>query len=737
LDELEALARRLNRERRARREAERLLEEKSKALFDAMTESNRLADELREAFGRQTRELLNAQRVAGIGTFIWDIDVGGVTWSDGVYGILGLDSNVGGLSVKQYLNAVLDEDRGRLQSEINRAVDAGLGLGSEHTTTHRIRRADGQVRWIRGVAEVSQTTASGRKSLIAAVQDITELKEADIQVKRVQEQLQKRLGQLEKTQQVLEAARAEAEKANLTKSRFIAMISHEIRTPINGLLGTLSLLQESELDASQKQLLEVALSSGETLRLLLNDVIDFSRLETDDIQLELSAFSIRRLAKQMVEFWQPQARITHNQLHLHVDPEVPEALWGDPARLGQVLNNLLSNAIKFTSNGSITIRVSSEQQFASENSKCGLNIQITDTGVGIAREDLPRLFKEFSQTGSADETQSRFYDSIGKGRGAGLGLAICRALLTRMGGKISVTSALGEGSTFLVRVPLDIAARAIGAEKVISELGPLTMKDGSRPRALVVEDVPANQLVARMILERFGCIVDIANDGVEAVETCRHRSYDFILMDVSMPRLDGVGATAQIRGLPDKLASSIPIIGLTAFALTDEWERFYEAGMNSVVCKPIQRKVLYDEIVSVLSSGAPTAKPPTTAEGQSNVNERTLGALIKGFSKEQINQVFEQVSDDLDEHRRRAIASARDDDLAELGRSCHAIKGLAASFGGEGLAELARQIEVFVLSEDGERAFATTLDFLGPATDSVLAAIDDYGVSLRAASDLG
>jgi PAS domain S-box-containing protein len=250
LDELEALARRLNRERRARREAERLLEEKSKALFDAMTESNRLADELREAFGRQTRELLNAQRVAGIGTFIWDIDVGGVTWSDGVYGILGLDSNVGGLSVKQYLNAVLDEDRGRLQSEINRAVDAGLGLGSEHTTTHRIRRADGQVRWIRGVAEVSQTTASGRKSLIAAVQDITELKEAEIQVKRAQEQLQKRLGQLEKTQQVLEAARAEAEKANLTKSRFIAMISHEIRTPINGLLGTLSLLQESELDAS-------------------------------------------------------------------------------------------------------------------------------------------------------------------------------------------------------------------------------------------------------------------------------------------------------------------------------------------------------------------------------------------------------------------------------------------------------------------------------------------------------
>lgn len=735
MDELEAFSRRLNRERRARREAERLLEEKSMALFGAMAESNRLAEELREAVGQKTRELLNAQRVAQVGTFIWDISAGTVTWSDGVYAILGIDPSVDQLSVKRYFAAVLEEDRVRLEAQIDRAVDADLIPGSEHATTHRIRRADGEVRWVKGLGEISQASNGGPKFLIAAIQDVTELSQADDQVKNTQDQLHKRLRQLERAKQVLENARVDAEKANLTKSRFIAMISHEIRTPINGLLGTLSLLQDTELDASQLELLHTAVSSGETLRALLNDVIDFAQLETGGIQLEPTDFSIRRLAKRVVDFWAPPARSKQNELHLRIDPGVPETLRGDSARMGQILNNLLSNAIKFTSSGSITVRISSEQQFASKPGKCCLSMEVTDTGIGISREDRSKLFKEFSQLGSSNDAQNRFYDSVGGKQGAGLGLAICRTLLDRMEGKISVTSVPGEGSTFLVRIPLAVGVSDVRAEKETLDTDPLRTTDGRPPRALLAEDVPANQLVARMLLEKYGCIVDLVHDGMEAVDACRRRSYDFILMDVAMPRMDGVEATLQIRKLPDRSVSSTPIIGLTAFAFNDEWDRFYEAGMNRVISKPIQQEALYDEIRSVLSAGEPSRKPETTAKRQSTINQQTLGALIKGFSDEQVSQVFKQVLDDLDEHRSRAIASARDGNLSELSRSCHAIKGLAASFGGDALAELARQIEVFVLSEDGERAFATTLDSLAPATDSVLAGIKAYADSSTTGSD--
>jgi CheY-like chemotaxis protein/HPt (histidine-containing phosphotransfer) domain-containing protein len=295
-----------------------------------------------------------------------------------------------------------------------------------------------------------------------------------------------------------------------------------------------------------------------------------------------------------------------------------------------------------------------------------------------------------------------------------------------MAGKISVTSALGEGSTFSVRLPLEVAEAATAGTGDKVEFEPLTVDKGRKPRALIAEDVPANQLVARMLLEKFGCLVEIANDGSEAVDACQRQHYDFVLMDVSMPRLDGVSATQQIRALPDEEAAAVPIIGLTAFAFTEEWSRFFEAGMNSVISKPIRQETLHKEIESVLCSGNPSSHKQAPEKIRSGLNYETLGALIRGFSREQTVTVFEQVSDDLDKSRHSAIAHARDGDLASLGRSCHAIKGLAASFGGEALTDLAGRIEEFVICDDGERAIATTLDHLGPATDDVLTALAGY-----------
>jgi PAS domain S-box-containing protein len=728
MDDFEALSRRLEREKRARQEAEQLLEDKSRALYAAIEESTRLTKQLKQTVGIQTRELLNAQRVAGFGTFVWDVEDERVTWSDGIYSIVGIDPAEESLSVERYTLAVLEEDRSVLAAQIEQAIGAGLDLGSEYETNHRIRRPDGEIRWVRGLGEI--TEENGKKFLFGALQDVTLLKKADREVSDARDELESRLRELEKTQRFLEKARDDAHRANMTKSRFIAMISHEIRTPINGLLGTLSLLGDSDLDDSQEGLLEVASASAENLRVLLNDLIDFARLETGDIKLEQSHFSIQKLAQQMIDFWQPQAGICGNELTCTIEPDVPASLLGDPSRLGQVLNNLLSNSLKFTKNGSVDLSIKAED-FDTAGSRCTVRIEVTDTGIGIARENLGTLFKEFSQVEVVRDTPVRFYDAIGTNKGAGLGLAICRSLVKQMGGSIGVSSVLGEGSTFFVRLPMQYAEGAVEAEQECSQLQPLTTAIGARPRALIAEDVPANQLVTRMLLERFGCTADIVNDGVEAVAACTVQDYDFVLMDVSMPRLDGVAATAQIRALPDKAKAAVPIIGVTAFAFTEEFQRFYDAGMNRIVSKPIQRDLLYAEIESVLRSTAAQEQPRPVEKTSCAVDTKVVDALIKGFSDEQVSRVFLQLVDDLEVHRTAAVRNAKKGFAPELGRACHAIKGLAASFGGNELAELAQRIETYARNDDRENAFALTLDNLDTLTDAMLEALDIYANQLQ------
>lgn len=736
MDDLTALQRRLDREQRARKEAEKLLEEKSRALFASVEESRRLTRELQQTVNARTQELLNAQRIAKVGTIFWEVGAREASWSSGVSSILGFEPGKQLLSTRRYLEFVVEEDRALLRAQVDRIVKSGPEPGEDYELTHRIKRTDGQIRWIKGLSRVTQSDNRDKTFVAVAIQDITELRLADDRVAQTQEQLRQRLQELENTRDTLEIAKAEAEMANHTKSRFIAMISHEIRTPINGLLGTLSLLADSKLDASQNELLKVATASGENLRVLLNDVIDFSRLETGDIQLEPTAFSLRILATQIVTFWRPKAQSRGNQISLEIDPKLPERLVGDSARIGQVLNNLVSNAIKFTRDGTVTVRIQEEKRTRSDTSACFLKVEVADTGVGIAPENLASLFREFSQITGLSDTQIRFFDAVGQERGAGLGLAICRSLVERMGGNISVSSALGEGSSFVFRLPLEIATDSDEGIKREQDFAPLRTLENKKPRVLIAEDVPANQLVARLILEKFGCSAEIADDGIGAVDACQRQLYDLVLMDVSMPRMDGIDATRQIRALPNAEAAAVPIIGLTAFAFTEEWARLYDAGMDKVITKPIRQGLLYEEIRSILKAEARPDEKPLPISGF-EVDFGVLDKLTKGFSAEQSDRIFEQVSHDLDERRKQAIANAKAGNLAELSRACHAIKGLAGSFGGKALADLAGKIEGCAVTDDAERAFATTLDQLGRATDTVLDGLKRYADTLKAASRHG
>jgi signal transduction histidine kinase/DNA-binding response OmpR family regulator len=717
---------RIRREQAARHEAETLLEQKSHDLYAAVKEGETLTAQLRKTVGFQGRKLLNAMRVAKFGTFVWDISEEFVIWSDGVYSILAIDSSIEQLSVERYFASVHPDDRESLQTLIESGIRNGLAHGDEFQATHRILRPNGDVRWIKVLGEFTGND-QGRFNLMSGViQDVTALKRADDEVQQVRKNLEERLSDLEQTRKHLETARDEANAANMTKSRFIAMISHEIRTPINGLLGTLGLLAEGNLEQSQKELLRVAASSADMLRVLLNDIIDFSRLETGNIQLERADFNIVDLANQLVDFWRPLAEVSGDELSAVFDKRVPVFVHGDPARIGQIINNLLSNAIKFTQDGYIILRIAPSGSDSSKLLSSHLKIEVVDSGKGIAKADQPELFKEFSQVGSNGAVSKRTYAFNGGNSGAGLGLAICKALVEQMEGTISVISALGAGSRFCVKLPLGAAAHQVAQNKTVA-WDPLITVDGRKPVALIAEDVPANQMVARLLLESFGCIVYIVDDGLEAVAACKRRKFDFVLMDISMPRLDGVNATKKIRAIAsDDAVEPPPIIGLTAFAFTADINRFQEAGMCNVISKPIHKETVYETIHAVLQGNDATIVEMATSSCDTAVDINTLKILIDGLSTQQVVNIVGQVSVDLDKLRRDAIMFTYDGDSSELGRSCHAVKGLASSFGALALSDLAQTIEASARNGDAEVAFATTLKDLDRTTDAALAMYENY-----------
>jgi signal transduction histidine kinase/CheY-like chemotaxis protein len=723
LDEAKALMLRVKRERTARVEAESLLERKSHELHAAVRESQRLTDQLKKTVLMQTRELLSAQRVTKLGTFAWEIRKNSFSWSEGAREVLGIDqANTHG-SFSQFLSVIHPDDRiimQQLYQVLDSSVDKLPAPAIDTEKSFRIVLPGKDIRWIKFVCE-----STDLMSFTGAVQDVTESVLAAKEVRQARMELEQRLADLESTQKELKIAHEEAQAANATKSRFIAMISHDIRTPINGLLGTLTLLKDSELDSSQLELVQVATASAESLRVLVNDVIDFARLETGQIKLEPANFNIRELVSQLIDFWSPLASSSDNRLELNIDDRVPGVLRGDPIRLGQILNNLLSNAIKFTRDGSISLNICLDDTRASAPSKRDLIIEVADSGVGIEKTDQANLFKDFSQLPMEQGGKELFFDLTGTRHGAGLGLAICRALVEQMNGKIGVISSPGKGSTFIIKLALDVVSDVDPVERSV-ELNPLVTIGGDQPYALIAEDVPANQLVSRMLLQSFGCQVDIANDGIEAVAACKNRNYDFVLMDVSMPRLDGIAATEQIRALKGSGVDDLPIIGLTAFAFEHEKQRFIEAGMNEVVCKPVVREDLYEAVKKSLSGA--DAQKSSTKEGKKKaaVDWGVLRALTAGLSDAQIRKVVQQVSDDLDKYRRNAISEAKNGDTTRLSRSCHALKGLAASFGSQELAGLAASIEDSAREGDFELAVANTIDRLDPTTNETLKALDKY-----------
>lgn len=415
-------------------------------------------------------------------------------------------------------------------------------------------------------------------------------------------------------QQIIES-KEKAEIANVKKSEFLANMSHEIRTPMNGIVGVAELLKETKPNEVQRNYVDILLTSSHTLLDIINDILDFSKIEAGHFELDPTKFDLKSLIQQQANEYSIRAKQQELFFDCNIDPAVPQEIEADSVRLKQVINNLIGNALKFTHRGYVELNI----KLLENETGNQLQFEVKDTGIGIAKDKLDSIFDKFQQ---ADGSTARQYG------GTGLGLAISQKIVELMGGKLQVTSEVDLGSSFYFSIPIDTPSTAIGGIVQSSpnlvefpassgtQMKKLSPKYKTGLKVLVVEDTRVNQQVIQVMLNLLGLEVDIANNGVEALEYCQQNEVDAILMDCHMPVMDGYEATQKIRQL-EGWAAYVPIIAVTANVIKEDRERCFEIGMNGFLSKPVKPKEIEEALIDYVPAYQSAQNRAKVANGNS------------------------------------------------------------------------------------------------------------------------